>query len=35
MQWILTILLIVVMEEGRSTNENDENIIFMTNILNT
>ena len=30
MQWILTILLIVVMEEGKSTNENDENIILMT-----
>ena len=30
MQWILTILLIVVMEEGKSTNENDEKIIFMT-----
>ena len=32
MQWILTIWLIVVMGEGKSTNENDEKIIFMTKI---
>ena len=30
MQWILTIWLIVVVGEGKSTNKNDENIIFMT-----
>ena len=30
MQWILTIWLIVVVGEGKSTNENDENNIFMT-----
>ena len=38
MQWILTIWLIVVVGEGKSTNENDENNIFMTKndyILNT